>query len=78
MNYVGAMVLDWEQVVIDARDPQALGRWWAEALGWLVTTDSDEEFEIRPTTDSTPRHSLHTCRESQDGEEPGASRLPAP
>ncbi len=54
MNYVGAMVLDWEQVVIDARDPQALGRWWAEALGWLVTTDSDEEFEIRPTADSTP------------------------
>ncbi|MCZ2402863.1 VOC family protein [Paenarthrobacter sp. Z7-10] len=48
------MPLDWEQVVIDARDPQALGRWWAAALDWIVTIDSHEEFEIRPTMNSTP------------------------
>jgi len=48
------MPLDWEQVVVDARDPQALGHWWAEALGWVNTTDSHEELEIRPTADSTP------------------------
>ncbi len=48
------MPLDWEQVVVDARDPQALGHWWAEALGWVITTDSHEELEIRPTADSTP------------------------
>ena len=28
--------LIWEQVVVDAHDPVALGRWWAEALGWVV------------------------------------------
>src|SRR5690606_7692976 len=26
--------LEWEQVVVDAGDPLALGRWWAEALRW--------------------------------------------
>ena len=48
------MPLDWEQIVVDSKDPQALGRWWAAALGWIVTLDSHEEFEIRPTVDSTP------------------------
>jgi len=48
------MPLDWEQVVVDSKDPQALGRWWANALDWVVTIDSHEEFEIRPTADSTP------------------------
>lgn len=48
------MPLIWEQIVIDARDPQALGRWWAAALDWVVTLDSHEEFEIRPAMDVTP------------------------
>lgn len=48
------MPLEWEQVVVDARDPQGLGRWWAKALKWVVTIDSHEEFEIRPTAESTP------------------------
>ena len=34
---------------IDAHDPQALGRWWAEALGWKVFYESENEFVI--TTD---------------------------
>ncbi|MEY9988829.1 hypothetical protein ABIE67_000861 [Streptomyces sp. V4I8] len=48
------MTLEWEQVVVDAADPVALGRWWAEALGWVVLTDSAEEFEIRPEQDRLP------------------------
>lgn len=48
------MALEWEQIVIDSQDPQALGRWWADALGWVVTIDSREEFEIRPAVESTP------------------------
>lgn len=48
------MPLRWEQVIVDAHDPQALGRWWAEALDWVVTFDSSEEFEIRPAADTTP------------------------
>jgi hypothetical protein len=46
--------LIWEQVVVDAHDPGALGRWWAEALGWVVVADAADEFEIRPTPDRVP------------------------
>ena len=46
--------LIWEQVVVDARNPVALGRWWAEALGWVVVNDAADEFEIRPTPDRLP------------------------
>src|SRR5215212_1153619 len=42
--------LIWEQVVVDAHDPVALGRWWTEALGWVVVGDTADEFEIRPTS----------------------------
>lgn len=48
------MTLEWEQVIIDAADPVALGRWWAEALGWVVVDDSADEFEIRPAPDRLP------------------------
>jgi hypothetical protein len=44
----------WEQVVVAAHDPGALGRWWAEALGWVVVRDAADEFEIRPTPDWVP------------------------
>ena len=30
------MALEWQQTIVDARDPVALGRWWQEALGWVV------------------------------------------
>src|SRR5664279_6576289 len=48
------MSLEWEQVVIDAADPVALGRWWAAALDWVVTIDTADEFEIRPAADEIP------------------------
>jgi predicted enzyme related to lactoylglutathione lyase len=48
------MVLEWEQMVVEARDPAALGRWWLEALGWVLVNDDPEEFEIRPTEDRLP------------------------
>ena len=48
------MSLMWEQVVVDARDPRALARWWADALGWIVTYEDDNEIEIRPAADVTP------------------------
>jgi hypothetical protein len=46
--------LEWEQTIIDARDPGGLGNWWREALGWIVVNDDDDEFEIRPTPDRLP------------------------
>ncbi|WP_457030840.1 VOC family protein [Kitasatospora sp. P5_F3] len=48
------MDLVWEQVVVDSADPVALGRWWAEALGWMVFNEDPEEFEIRPAADRLP------------------------
>lgn len=48
------MGLEWEQVVVDAADPVLLGRWWADALGWVVVNDDPDEFEIRPTADRLP------------------------
>jgi hypothetical protein len=48
------MPLEWEQVVVDAIDPVALGRWWATALEWVVVNDDPGEFEIRPTPDRMP------------------------
>ena len=48
------MPLEWEQMVVDAADPVALGRWWAAALGWVVVEDAATEFEIRPSADRLP------------------------
>jgi hypothetical protein len=48
------MAVEWEQVMVDASDPGALGRWWAAALEWVVVNDDPEEFEIRPATDRLP------------------------
>ena len=48
------MSLEWEQVIVDARDPVRLGQWWRDALGWVVVNDDPEEFEIRPAADRLP------------------------
>jgi hypothetical protein len=48
------MTLEWEQTIIDARDPAGLGRWWQVALGWVVVNDDPEEFEIRPSPQQLP------------------------
>jgi hypothetical protein len=48
------MALTWEQVVVHAQEPEALARWWAEALGWTVVYSSDDEVEIRSDPDRLP------------------------
>jgi predicted enzyme related to lactoylglutathione lyase len=49
------MALQWEQVVIDAKDPLALAQWWASVLGWVFVSDEgDDEPEIRPAPDVLP------------------------
>jgi Glyoxalase-like domain len=48
------MPLEWEQTTVDAHDPGALGRWWQQALGWVVVNDDSEEFEIRPSPERLP------------------------
>jgi hypothetical protein len=48
------VALEWELINVDAADAESLGRWWAEALGWVVVNDSPDEFEIRPSPDRLP------------------------
>ncbi|MGW8375480.1 VOC family protein [Streptomyces sp. ODS28] len=48
------MSLEWEQVIVDAKDPVTLGRWWAEALDWVVVDSDDDVFEIRPEPERVP------------------------
>ena len=38
------MSLEWEQITVASRDPVALGRWWCEALGWVVVDDGPVVF----------------------------------
>ncbi len=48
------MTLEWEQTIVDARDPGSLGEWWRAALDWVVVNNDPDEFEIRPTADRLP------------------------
>lgn len=48
------MSLEWEQVVVAARNPVALGRWWSEALRWVIVNDDPVVFEIQPEPDRLP------------------------
>jgi predicted enzyme related to lactoylglutathione lyase len=48
------MSLEWEQVIVDARSPAELGRWWREALGWVVVDEDPEAYEIRPAPEQLP------------------------
>jgi hypothetical protein len=52
--YARDVGLEWEQTNVDAEDPVMLGRWWQEALGWVVVNDDPDEFEIRPSEDRLP------------------------
>lgn len=53
-HIVVGVSLEWEQVVVDARDPAALGRWRLAALGWTLVNDDPGQFEIRPQMDRLP------------------------
>jgi hypothetical protein len=48
------MSLEWEQTIVDAADPIALGRWWQQALQWVVVNETSDEFEIRRAPDRLP------------------------
>jgi hypothetical protein len=50
----GGMPSRWEQVVVDARDPGQLARWWAEALGYVIVHEAPDEVEIRRSPDEMP------------------------
>ena len=42
------MALRWYTVVVDCHDVAAQARWWAEALGWKIIYEADDEFVLVP------------------------------
>ena len=36
------------ELVLDARDPEALARWWCEVLDWVVLDRDEDVVEIGP------------------------------
>ena len=42
------MALRWYSTVIDSQDPGALARWWAEAIGWQVIYEAEDEVVLIP------------------------------
>ena len=39
-------------VCVDANDPAAQARWWAEALGWRITYEDPAEYVLEPPAGS--------------------------
>jgi hypothetical protein len=44
----------WYQLVVDARDPAELGRWWVEVLGYSLLYESADEVIIGSAADRYP------------------------
>jgi hypothetical protein len=42
------MAIRIQTVTIDTADPGPIARWWAEALGWRVTFEADDEVVVEP------------------------------
>ncbi|EOM76797.1 VOC family protein [Rhodococcus rhodnii] len=40
------MPMTWTQLVVNSLDPEALGRWWAQALGWEYEIDQDGDVVV--------------------------------
>lgn len=68
VRYCAPMGLRWEQVVVAARDPGVLGRWWSEALQWVIVNDDPVMFEIQPERDRLPGILFLAIDEAKQGQ----------
>lgn len=48
------MASRWHTLVVDARDPARLARWWAEVLNYRVLHDDHDEVKIGTGDDRQP------------------------
>ena len=60
------MALRWYSNVIEATDPARLAAWWAIALNWEVTYESEDEVVVAPPWalelgEQVPFHRLPPC-----------------
>jgi glyoxalase superfamily protein len=42
------VTLRWQCICIDSTDPASLATWWAELLGWRITSEEDDEVALEP------------------------------
>jgi glyoxalase superfamily protein len=42
------VALRWDCICIDSTDPATLASWWAELLGWRITSEEDDEVVLEP------------------------------
>lgn len=68
MARLARMTLQWEQTIIQAIDPEVLGRWWLEALDWECVNDDPAVFEIQPTAGQTPGLLFLKASDSKTGQ----------
>jgi hypothetical protein len=38
-------------LTVDCTEPAPIARWWAEALGWHITYEADDEVVIKPNAE---------------------------
>jgi hypothetical protein len=62
-----------ENLVVDAKDPQLLGRFWEQALGTQTLTDQPDGYETRLTTEGGP--TLDLCFQQVEGPAAPSPRL---
>ncbi len=41
-------------IVVDAADPRTLGHWWADALGWKILAEDDDEVMVTTEDERFP------------------------
>ena len=49
------MPLTFDEICIDAHDPEALGQWWARVLDWPTHTDADGDVVLTPPPGQGPK-----------------------
>jgi hypothetical protein len=71
--YVFRVGLRWYAVVVDSRDMVALSRWWADALGWQIGYEDDEEVVLVPPHATDPARQVPAAERG-----PGLVFVPVP
>jgi hypothetical protein len=54
-------------IVVNARDPRGLARWWADALSWKVFYEDDEEVVVTTSDERFPGIAFVQVPEEKSG-----------
>ncbi|MPZ53151.1 MAG: VOC family protein [Acidimicrobiia bacterium] len=51
------MTLRWQNIGFDSTEPRPIARWWADFLGWRITSEDEDEIVLEPP-EGTPEDGL--------------------